>query len=607
VGGVLLCLLGVALVVSRTSSEQARVDRALATTAGEKAALVDTELERARALALITARIPPFSEFYAAAGSQAARIAAVAGPGREINNALTYLRQLYPGRFVEVGYVDRGGAEDARVVRGRAASVHTLGRDVRWWPSFATGLLTQAGGAAITGPFESPTAHQPVVSAVARVAVHGRVRAWLELELATSALQRAGVRPAGRRLGPDRQPRRRGAGCGWAAVHRLRARAHQPRHLRLAVRRIPQDALAGGPWLVVAGAPRPSALAEAVAPGQGAILALAVALLLAGALGFRRARRLAVEELLRAQAARAEAEQLSRIDVLTGLFNRRHAMETLEHELARTARHWTAVGILMIDVDHFKRINDGRGHAGGDAVLVELGRRLRQGVREWDTVGRVGGEEFCVVAPAVTSESELAALAERLRTAVVERAVTMGGQPPLQVTVSVGAALARADEGSAEHAMECADRALYAAKRRGRNQVCRFSTLDHGDLRAEQPACLTLAETLAGAAELREGVSPSHSREVADLAAAIATRSGSRRARSSARASAAGCTTSARSQRPTASSPSRARSTRPSGASSAPTRRSAPSCSATSPSSPWPATRSATTTSATTAPAIPTG
>src|SRR5919197_1341666 len=108
--GVLLAGFGAALVASHRSTERARLDRTLSTTAGEKAALVDTELERVRALALITARVPPFEEFYADAGSQAARIAAVAGPRREINNALTYLWRLYPSRLVEAGYVDVHGA-----------------------------------------------------------------------------------------------------------------------------------------------------------------------------------------------------------------------------------------------------------------------------------------------------------------------------------------------------------------------------------------------------------------------------------------------------------------------------------------------------------------
>src|SRR5947209_19785410 len=107
--GVLLAVLGTALVASRASTERAQLDRSLATSAGEKAALVDTELQRVQALALVTSRIPPFSEFYADEGSQAAEIAAVAGPGREINEALPYLSQLYPARLVEVGYLDVRG------------------------------------------------------------------------------------------------------------------------------------------------------------------------------------------------------------------------------------------------------------------------------------------------------------------------------------------------------------------------------------------------------------------------------------------------------------------------------------------------------------------
>ncbi|HWH96221.1 MAG TPA: HD domain-containing phosphohydrolase [Baekduia sp.] len=129
--GVLLAVVGAALVTSRRFSEQARVDRMVATTSGEKAARVNTELERVRALALVTARIPPFAELYADAGSQAAAIAAVAGPGREINNALSYLWRLYPDRFVEVGYVDRRGAENARVVRGVASGICSPARPAR--------------------------------------------------------------------------------------------------------------------------------------------------------------------------------------------------------------------------------------------------------------------------------------------------------------------------------------------------------------------------------------------------------------------------------------------------------------------------------------------
>jgi putative nucleotidyltransferase with HDIG domain len=94
------------------------------------------------------------------------------------------------------------------------------------------------------------------------------------------------------------------------------------------------------------------------------------------------------------------------------------------------------------------------------------------------------------------------------------------------VTISVGAALAQPGDGSAEHALDCADRALYAAKRRGRDLTCRFSQLDQGDLRAEEPECLHLAEALVVASDLREGAPASHSRQVAELSAAVAERLG---------------------------------------------------------------------------------
>src|SRR4051794_2098889 len=188
--GVLLAVLGTPGVGSRASAERAQLDRGLVTAAGEKAALVDTELERVRALALVTSRIPPFSEFYADEGSQAAEIAAVAGPGREINEALTYLWQLYPDRLVEVGYVDVNGAENARVVRGTSIEADALPRDVRSWPSYQQGVTTPVGEARVSAPFLSPTAHVPVVAATVPVAVDGQVRAYVELELATAALDR---------------------------------------------------------------------------------------------------------------------------------------------------------------------------------------------------------------------------------------------------------------------------------------------------------------------------------------------------------------------------------------------------------------------------------
>jgi len=524
--GVLLAVLGASLIASRRSSERARLDRALATTSGEKAALVDTELERVRALALITARIPPFSEFYADAGSQAAAIAAVAGPGREINNALRYLSQLYPDRLVETGYVDVSGPEDARVVRGVARPAKSLLKDVRTWPSFAQGVTEPPGRVRVSLPFTSPTARVPVVAATTAVEVDGRVRAYVELELATTALRRVLAADAQKGVGVKLVGRSGRVLSSVGPSFSLPASDLRPGLMsvgtrRYAVRAVDAASVAGGPWFVVSSARAPSALSLAVVPEHAVVLLIALLLLLAAFVGFRRARSAAANELAAEQRARAEAERMSRIDVTTGLFNRRHAMESIEHELARAGRQDAAVGILMLDVDHFKRINDAHGHAGGDAVLIEVARRLRAGVREWDIAARVGGEEFCVIAPGVETEADVAELGDRLRLTIGERAMVLPDGVAVPVTISVGAALLRDGEGSAEHAMDCADRALYAAKRRGRNRICRFSDLDQGDLRAEQPECLHLAEALAVASDLREGAPASHSRNVARWSAAV--------------------------------------------------------------------------------------
>jgi diguanylate cyclase (GGDEF)-like protein len=523
--GLLLAVLGTALVTSRASTGRAQLDRSLAITAGEKADLVDTELQRVQALALVTSRIPPFSELYADKGSQAAKIAAVAGPRREIDEALTYLWQLYPDRLVEAGYVDIDGAENARVVNGVPAPADSLLHDVRGWPSFRQGVSTPMGTARISAPFLSPTAHATVVAATVPVAPDGRRRAYVEVELATSALDRvlssdlasgtgiAVIDQAGTRVAA--------AGRHVNAAKTLHTGLSTAGNKRYAVRPVPQ----APDWFVVTAARPQSTLVVAAQPIQAAVLSLALVLLGLAVVGFRRSRAAAAEEFAAEHRGRADAEQRSRVDALTGLFNRRHTMETIEHELARGSSG-PGVGVLMFDLDYFKLVNDRHGHIGGDAVLIEVAERLRTGAREWDIVARIGGEEFCVIAPGLDSEDDIAALGERLRLCVAERPVLLPNGAAVPVTISVGAALVAHGNGSAEHAIDFADRALYAAKRHGRNRMHRFSELDTTDRRAEQPECLHLAEALAISGDLREGSLSQHSRQVADLCAATARRLG---------------------------------------------------------------------------------
>jgi two-component system cell cycle response regulator len=162
-------------------------------------------------------------------------------------------------------------------------------------------------------------------------------------------------------------------------------------------------------------------------------------------------------------------------DALTGLHTRRYFAEALSAECRRSLRHGHGLGLLIIDVDHFKKINDGYGHPAGDQVLREVARRLSAATRAGSVVARYGGEEFVVLAPH-TAAGELFALAERLRSEVAGLPVAVDGDL-LSVTVSVGAAAgdprhgpASGISGEPEFLLRTADEALYAAKAAGRNR-----------------------------------------------------------------------------------------------------------------------------------------
>lgn len=159
-------------------------------------------------------------------------------------------------------------------------------------------------------------------------------------------------------------------------------------------------------------------------------------------------------------------------DALTGLWNRGAILDLLKREVSRRQRSGDALGVIMADIDYFKKINDTHGHLVGDAVLREVTRRLAVGVRPYDVVGRYGGEEFLIVFPGC-SASNLIVGAERLRNCVADQPIeTSAGQIP--VTLSLG--LASVEQGEKE-TLDCeaflhtADEALYAAKARGRNRV----------------------------------------------------------------------------------------------------------------------------------------
>jgi diguanylate cyclase (GGDEF)-like protein len=168
-------------------------------------------------------------------------------------------------------------------------------------------------------------------------------------------------------------------------------------------------------------------------------------------------------------------------DPLTGLFNRRYMEESLDRELKRVSRKNSSLGVLMIDVDHFKILNDTFGHEAGDAVLRSLGSLLITHFREEDIVCRYGGAEFTVILPE-TSAEVVQKRSSDLCEAIKQMSVQHRGLPLRSVTLSIGVATYGEQRTTADSLLRAADSALYLAKKQGRNQVVVASALsEHVD------------------------------------------------------------------------------------------------------------------------------
>jgi diguanylate cyclase (GGDEF)-like protein len=157
-------------------------------------------------------------------------------------------------------------------------------------------------------------------------------------------------------------------------------------------------------------------------------------------------------------------------DSLTTLFNRRFMEIALDRELRRAVRHQKPLAVLMLDIDHFKQLNDTYGHEAGDVVLREVAGVMRQAVRSEDTVCRYGGEEFVAILPELGTEDALSR-AESIRHMVSELRIYHRGQALREVTISIGVAVYPNNGDSLDQLLSLSDRALYEAKHLGRNRV----------------------------------------------------------------------------------------------------------------------------------------
>lgn len=165
--------------------------------------------------------------------------------------------------------------------------------------------------------------------------------------------------------------------------------------------------------------------------------------------------------------SREEHREQAMKDGMTGLWNRTAFLELIQHELERAARSHSCTGLLLLDLDHFKKVNDTYGHLVGDIVLRETAQRLKQAVRSYDFVGRYGGEEFFIALPGCNAR-QLQKRAEVIRLAIAREPVRMGGIE-IPITASIGAAIGSTRLRTISELLAAADEALYKAKDAGRN------------------------------------------------------------------------------------------------------------------------------------------
>ncbi|HKT85545.1 MAG TPA: EAL domain-containing protein [Novosphingobium sp.] len=201
-----------------------------------------------------------------------------------------------------------------------------------------------------------------------------------------------------------------------------------------------------------------------------------------------------IADITDAKKAEAKIAYMAHFDLLTGLPNRTLFNATLEWAMMRMSER-RSVGLLFVDLDHFKEINDGHGHAAGDAVLAEVGRRLEQTIRPGDVVARLGGDEFVVLLPDLPSRDVCLEIAERLLDDIA-RPIEIDGQA-MPVGASIGAAFAPENGETADELLRAADLAMYEAKLRGRNGVSAFRDVMREQMQERRDLAIGLRHAMA--------------------------------------------------------------------------------------------------------------
>jgi diguanylate cyclase (GGDEF)-like protein len=490
------------MVLKQSEQAQLEQDAALESEASAAAARLRDSIAETRATVLITAHNPAFRDFYLAGGERYAKIVAGGPTLDRVNGALMYLSGLYPESIVQASFVDGDGAENARIVRGSREAPHVLADDVSRDSFFRPALALEQGRVHQSRPHISRHAGEWVVSYSTRVPRQSGA-ALVHVEQRVESLRRAlGVSDnrfeiavvdskTGDIVLDSRSPQATGSELGLPGDARFRTLAgvgqdgvRTLRDLRTVYRRLGTAADSENDWIVVASAPRVSA-ASLVGVNS---LPIALALLGVILIGAAMARRW----------VRTSKDALT--DALTGLGNRRKLVADLARELP-DATPTRPLGVLLCDLDGFKLYNDAFGHPAGDALLARLGHRLQQAIGTTGSVYRLGGDEFCVVAP--LGHEGIEPLAARTIKALSERG------DGFDVGSSYGGVVADGSLKTVEAALRAADQRLYASKSSGRRSAARQA-----------------ADALLQALHERQPELCDHLHGVGDLVAAVGERLG---------------------------------------------------------------------------------
>jgi diguanylate cyclase (GGDEF)-like protein len=484
---VLALVLAIALLcvaIAAAAAEQGRqrdsLDRALKAEAKAQAAELDDYFARGRSLTLVAANNPAFRDFYELPGTRRERIVAAGPTLTKAQNGLAYLEQVFPGSIGEACFIDRGGAENARAVRGAVAPIRDLSPDETKASFFDPTFALKPGEVYQARPYLSPDTSEWVVSNSTPVpGTGGRTRAIIHFEISMESFRKQAADSS------DRFDIAIVEANGGNVIADSRFRQVAGQHSKLGLpgdRRFAQffsvagraqpDGVAevgGKPsafsgieetphnanhWVVVASArtPAPSWVSKLHAP-ELAMLGLAFLLLVFAMLSFR--------------SSQARLRSAALTDSLTGLRNRRSLVADLEAGLAQaSAREPLLLGLF--DLDGFKSYNDTFGHPAGDALLARLGARLDEVMREHGLAYRMGGDEFCVLARVSREDADTVM-------GVAREALLEHGEG-FTIEASYGAVTMPDEATDAFQALHAADQRMYARKNSRRDSAGRQTT-----------------------------------------------------------------------------------------------------------------------------------